>query len=87
MLEINRITCFYRNFISLGDATYWAVAVVKKSDSGISFTTSGLRGKKSCHTGYQKTAGWNMPIGAMKSLGIGLCFWELFSCNIVFFLK
>ncbi|XP_076824672.1 melanotransferrin-like isoform X1 [Clavelina lepadiformis] len=53
-----------------GDATYWAVAVVKKSDTTTFFTQSGLQGKKSCHTGLGKSAGWKMPVGTMKSLGI-----------------
>nr|CAB3263754.1 serotransferrin-1 [Phallusia mammillata] len=53
-----------------GDATYWAVAVVKKSDTSTSFTSAGLTGKTSCHTGINKTAGWVMPVGALKTKGI-----------------
>ncbi|XP_077471698.1 serotransferrin-like isoform X2 [Stigmatopora argus] len=41
-------------------SSYYAVAVVKK-DSGI--TWANLRGKKSCHTGYGRNAGWNIPMG------------------------
>ncbi|CAL8280084.1 unnamed protein product [Lota lota] len=44
---------------------YYAVAVVKR-DSGFSIT--GLRGKKSCHTGLGKSAGWNIPIGTLLEM-------------------
>ncbi|XP_033894951.3 serotransferrin-2 [Acipenser ruthenus] len=49
------------------DTCYYAVAVVKKG-SGFSF--SELKGKKSCHTGLGKSAGWNIPIGTLVSEGI-----------------
>ncbi|XP_033885384.3 serotransferrin-2 [Acipenser ruthenus] len=49
------------------DTCYYAVAVVKKG-SGFSFKE--LKGKKSCHTGLGKSAGWNIPIGALVSEGI-----------------
>ncbi|XP_060939746.1 transferrin-a [Limanda limanda] len=44
------------------ETCYYAVAVVKR-DSGFKF--SDLRGKKSCHTGLGKSAGWNIPIGTL----------------------
>ncbi|XP_039620077.1 transferrin-a [Polypterus senegalus] len=46
---------------------YYAVAVVKK---GTGFSFKELKGKKSCHTGLGKSAGWNVPIGALISNGL-----------------
>eukprot|EP00063_Salmo_salar_P070972 XP_014045807.1 PREDICTED: serotransferrin-1 isoform X1 [Salmo salar] len=44
------------------DTCYYAVAVAKK---GTAFGFKTLRGKKSCHTGLGKSAGWNIPIGTL----------------------
>lgn len=52
---------------SASDTCYYAVAVAKK---GTGFGLKDLRGKKSCHTGLGKSAGWNIPIGTLVSMDI-----------------
>lgn len=49
------------------DTCYYAVAVVKKSSN---FGIKDLKGKKSCHTGLGKSAGWNIPIGTLLSMNL-----------------
>ena len=44
--------------------SYYAVAVVK-NNTDIQFNK--LEGKKTCHTGAGKTAGWNVPVGTLLS--------------------
>ncbi|KAK2822410.1 hypothetical protein Q5P01_022475 [Channa striata] len=49
------------------ETCYYAVAVAKK---GTTFGINNLRGKKSCHTGLGKSAGWIIPIGTLVSMDI-----------------
>ncbi|XP_056276208.1 serotransferrin-like isoform X1 [Pseudoliparis swirei] len=53
--------------ISASDTCYYGVAVVKK---GTTFGLRDLQGTKSCHTGLNKSAGWNIPIGTLVSMGL-----------------
>jgi len=60
----------FRNYISVvaaenvgyEDASYYAVAVVKKGTfPGLSMKQ--IQGYKTCHTGVGKSSGWNVPMG------------------------
>uniref|UniRef100_A0A672UTX6 Ovotransferrin n=1 Tax=Strigops habroptila TaxID=2489341 RepID=A0A672UTX6_STRHB len=56
---------------------YYAVALVKRNLTN-AFTITDLKGKKSCHTGLGRTAGWNIPIGILIKRGII----KIKDCNI-----
>ncbi|CAO2633806.1 Tf, partial [Lemmus lemmus] len=56
---------------------YYAVAVVKASNRDI--TWENLKGKKSCHTAVDRTAGWNIPMGLLYSRTKSCKFDEYFS--------
>ncbi|XP_062833629.1 melanotransferrin isoform X2 [Anolis carolinensis] len=51
--------------------SYYAVAVVRRAsaESG-AFTIYELQGKRSCHTGFGRRAGWVLPVGLLLSKGL-----------------
>jgi melanoma-associated antigen p97 len=49
---------------------YSAVAVVKESFCTSDVSLKDLKGVRSCHTGFRKTSGWNVPVGYLVSAGI-----------------
>nr|XP_020772130.1 serotransferrin [Odocoileus virginianus texanus] len=58
---------------------YLAVAVVKSSDADLNWNN--LKGKKSCHTAVDRTAGWNIPMGLLYNKINNCKFDEFFSAG------
>ncbi|KAL4428192.1 hypothetical protein ABPG75_002281 [Micractinium tetrahymenae] len=54
----------------LAGASYYSVAVVPKEFCTDGVTMSSLKGKRSCNTGYRRTAGWTMPVGFLTETGV-----------------
>lgn len=52
-------------FLDAG-TSYYAVAVVRRNSN---VTIHTLKGAKSCHTGVNRTVGWNVPIGYLVESG------------------
>jgi melanoma-associated antigen p97 len=50
-------------------ASYYSVAIVPREFCTAGVTLASLAGKRSCHTGFRKTAGWTMPMGLLASTG------------------
>lgn len=46
--------------------SYYAVAVVRRNSN---VTINTLKGVKSCHTGINRTVGWNVPVGYLVESG------------------
>lgn len=55
---------------------YIVVAVAKKKDADVNWNT--LKGKKSCHTGVGRTAGWNIPMGLIYTQNNHSCDFDKF---------
>lgn len=50
------------------DNQYYAVGIVKKS--ACPGKLADLRGKRSCHSGYGRSAGWTLPISTLIEANI-----------------
>ena len=59
--DYGMVPIVYEDYGGATGNSYIAVAVAMKNNSGLNL--GNLKGKKSCHTGYQKTAGYNVPVG------------------------
>ena len=51
-------------------ATYYTVAVVKNGFCTETVSLASLRGARSCHTGYRKSAGWRFPLTTLMKSGL-----------------
>nr|XP_060623174.1 melanotransferrin [Anolis sagrei ordinatus] len=52
-------------------SSYYAVAVVRRASGGSgAFTVHELQGKRSCHTGFGRRAGWVLPVGLLLAKGL-----------------
>eukprot|EP00210_Caulerpa_lentillifera_P004650 g4435.t1 len=60
----------YENYGYAVGTEYYAVALVPREFCDNSTTLENLRGLRSCHTGYRKTAGWFMPLGTLLDQGV-----------------
>ncbi|EFN51437.1 hypothetical protein CHLNCDRAFT_140150 [Chlorella variabilis] len=52
------------------DAAYYSVAVVKKSFCTADTTLRDLKGLRACHSGYDMTGGWTLPVGFLAPGGV-----------------
>jgi hypothetical protein len=57
------------SYAGLDTPNYYSVAVVRAADCAADTTLESLRGKRSCHTGYGRTAGWTLPVGFLIGSG------------------
>eukprot|EP00794_Sanderia_malayensis_P018620 gene18620-20497_t len=60
--DLRVVMAEHLNGSAQADTAYYAIAVAKATTS---FVLNTLKGKKSCHTGVQKTSGWIVPVGTL----------------------
>jgi len=59
----NDISVVAAENVGYEDASYYAVAVVKKGHEFPGLSMKKVSGYKTCHTGVGKSSGWNVPMG------------------------